>query len=183
MTNLQTLAPQMISGKGQGRLLSFLSKMQFPKNAIEIGTFTGYSALCLAEGLVENGILHTFEIDSSYDPIIDYARSEVELSKKIIFHKGNVIELIDQIKDSFDLAFVDAAKKDYLLYLQMLEPRMKKGALLISDNVLWSGKVLDENKDQETEILDQYNKYLQKSEKWEVLILPLRDGISIAKRI
>ncbi|MEO6191128.1 MAG: class I SAM-dependent methyltransferase [Saprospiraceae bacterium] len=183
ITNLETLAPQMLSGVLQGRLLSTLSKLHKPKCILEIGTFTGYSALCLAEGLIENGILHTIEVDDKYDKIIDFIKSEVPLAKKIVFHKADAIPYIPTLDLSIDLAFIDASKKDYLKYLKIIEPYMNKGSLLISDNVLYYGKVIDKIKDQDTTILNQYNKYLKVSPNWDTMILPFRDGISIAQKL
>ncbi len=183
LTNLQTTAPQMLSGTIQGRLLSLLSKLHTPQCALEIGTFTGYSALCIAEGLSGNGILHTIDIDDQYDSIIDYIKSHIPLASKIIFHKGDAKTIIPQLNQFYDFIFIDATKKEYPEYLKIVEPYVQKGALLISDNVLYSGKVLDENKDLESRVLDSYNKYLLQSDQWEVMILPFRDGISIAQKV
>lgn len=179
-THWSTLAPQMLSGRLQGRLLSLLSRIKGPGTIVEIGTFTGYSALCLAEGLVDEGTLHTFEVSDQYDEIIANLKEKVGLTKKIVFHKEDALQYLSTCRLSIDLAFVDGSKKQYPEYLRALTPLMKKGAMLISDNVLWYGKVLDTEKDADTGILDGYNKSLTESDEWDVVMLPIRDGISIA---
>ena len=179
-THLSTLSPQMMSSSSQGRLLSLLSKLKKPKCILELGTFTGYSALCLAEGLDEDGLLHTFEVVDTYDHIIEFVKKEIPLASKIIFHKQDALEGISNLDLEFDLVFIDAAKKQYPEYLALVSPLMKKGALLIADNVLWYGKVLDENKDQETTVLDHFNSLVSESGDWDAFILPLRDGLTLA---
>lgn len=179
-THLSTLSPQMMSSSSQGRLLSLLSKLKKPKCILELGTFTGYSALCLAEGLDEDGLLHTFEVVDTYDHIIEFVKKEIPLASKIIFHKQDALEGISNLDLEFDIVFIDAAKKQYPEYLALVSPLMKKGALLIADNVLWYGKVLDENKDQETTVLDHFNSLVSESGDWDAFILPLRDGLTLA---
>lgn len=179
-THLSTLSPQMMSSSSQGRLLSLLSKLKKPKCILELGTFTGYSALCLAEGLEEDGLLHTFEVVDTYDHIIEFVKKEIPLASKIIFHKQEALEGISNLDLEFDLVFIDAAKKQYPEYLALVSPFMKKGALLIADNVLWYGKVLDEKKDQETAVLDHFNTLVSESGDWDAFILPLRDGLTLA---
>ncbi|MFZ1515058.1 MAG: class I SAM-dependent methyltransferase [Saprospiraceae bacterium] len=179
-THLSTLSPQMMSSSSQGRLLSLLSKLKRPKYILELGTFTGYSALCLAEGLAEDGLLHTFEVVDTYDHIIEFVKKEIPLASKIIFHKQDALEGISNLDLEFDLVFIDAAKKQYPEYLALVSPLMKKGALLIADNVLWYGKVLDEKKDQETAVLDHFNTLVSESGDWDAFILPLRDGLTLA---
>ncbi|MBK7800406.1 MAG: class I SAM-dependent methyltransferase [Saprospiraceae bacterium] len=179
-THLSTLSPQMMSSSSQGRLLSLLSKLKKPKCILELGTFTGYSALCLAEGLEEDGLLHTFEVVDTYDHIIEFVKKEIPLASKIIFHKQDALEGISNLDLEFDLVFIDAAKKQYPEYLALVSPLMKKGALLIADNVLWYGKVLDEKKDQETAVLDHFNTLVSESGDWDAFILPLRDGLTLA---
>lgn len=179
-THLHTLAPQMISGPLQGRLLSLISKLKSPQRILEIGTFTGYSALCLAEGLASDGMLDTIEIDSTYDHFIDDIKHNIPLSKQILFHKGNALDIIPTLKYHWDLVFIDGAKKDYLNYLKIVEKEMLPGSILISDNILWYGKVLNSVKDRETQVLHDYNAYLASSPGWMNVILPIRDGISIS---
>ncbi len=179
-THLNTMAPQMLSGSLQGRFLSMISRLKQPHLIVEIGTFTGYSALCLAEGLAENGRLYTFEVENTYDEIIQGLQQDVEHCAKIEFIKKSALEYLPHTGWSVDLAFVDGSKKEYLDYLRVLENMMPTGAVLLSDNVLWYGKVAEEIKDHDTSIIDQYNQYLRDSAKWDVVILPIRDGISVA---
>lgn len=179
-TYLQTIAPQMISGRMQGRFLSMISKLKRAQFILEIGTFTGYSALCLAEGLSENGQLHTIEISNDFDHIREQYAMRSPIAKKIVWHKGDAGEIIPQLDHSWDLVFLDAAKNKYLEYLDLLETKMQTGSILIADNVLWYGKVLEEKKDEETAILDQFSKRLRNSTNWETQMYPLRDGISIS---
>ncbi len=181
-TYLQTVAPQMISGKTQGRLLSLIAQLKRPKRILEIGSFTGYSALCLAEGLEENGVLHSIEASRDYDHIrIKYASAHPAYSK-IKWHLGDALDIIPQLDGDWDLVFLDAAKSKYLEFLGILEPRMAFAGILIADNVLWYGKVLDETKDEETRVLDAFNKAIYESKNWQTLLLPIRDGISISMK-
>ncbi|NOT38831.1 MAG: O-methyltransferase [Saprospiraceae bacterium] len=180
MTFEKCLTPQMLSGSIQGRILSFISKISKPKLVLEIGTFTGYSALCLAEGLAPDGKLHTIEITENYNDFISYIKKNTPFKSQIDFHIGNAKSLIPTLSGNFDLVFLDAAKKDYLEYLHILENRMIAGGILLTDNVLWSGKVIDDNRDEETQVLRSFNEYLKSSPCWDVFILPFRDGISIA---
>lgn len=182
MTYEKCISPQMLSGSIQGRFLAFISQIKKPSLALEIGTFTGYSALCIAEGVAENGVLHTIEISDIYQEFISFAKLQTHLCSKIKFHTGNAKTIIPQINGNFDYVFLDAGKKDYLEFLQLIEGRMNSGSLLITDNVLWSGKVLDEDKDEDTRILHAFNQYLVNSNIWDVWILPIRDGISIATK-
>jgi len=179
-TYLQTIAPQMISGRMQGRLLSMISRLKQPRYILEIGTFTGYSALCLAEGLQEHGELHTLEISNDFDHIREQFAMPSIFAKKIIWHKGDASEIIPNLNYSWDIVFLDAAKNKYLEYLELLENKMQAGSILIADNVLWYGKVLEEKKDEETAVLDQFSKRLRSSTNWETQMFPLRDGISIS---
>ncbi|MCC6816120.1 MAG: O-methyltransferase [Saprospiraceae bacterium] len=176
------LAPQMLSGSIQGRLLSLISKLIKPNLSLEIGTFTGYSALCIAEGLVKDGVLHTIEVSHEYLDFANYIKDNVPNADQIHFHIGDAFEVIPTISGCFDLVFLDAGKKDYLRFVKMLEPRMLTGSILICDNVLWSGKVLETLNDSDTKALQELNLYLYKSTEWEVVILPMRDGISLAIR-
>ncbi|MBK9720733.1 MAG: O-methyltransferase [Saprospiraceae bacterium] len=182
-TYLQTIAPQMVSGKMQGRFLSLISRLKQPKYILEIGTFTGYSALCLAEGLSSDGQLHTIEIVDTYDHLIQAYASKSKVYPKIKWYKGDALELIPTFNIAYDLVFLDAAKNKYLELLTMLEAKMKPGSILIADNVLWYGKVIQTQKDEETKILDLFNRTLAASKKWNTQILPLRDGLSISIRV
>lgn len=179
-TYLQTIAPQMISGRMQGRFLSLISKLKQPRFILEIGTFTGYSALCLAEGLRKDGELHTIEISNDFEHIREEYAMQSSVVDKIKWHIGDALDLIPRLNFQWDLVFLDAAKNQYLNYLDLLERKMTSGSILIADNVLWYGKVLEEKKDEETAILDQFNKRLKTSSNWETQMFPLRDGISIS---
>lgn len=179
-THLQTIAPQMISGKLQGRLLSFISKMINPEFILDIGTFTGYSAICLAEGLSEHGKLYSIDISTDYDHIRELVLSESTPNPKIHWLKGNALHLIPKLEIVWDLVFLDASKNNYLNFLDLLESRIRPGGILIADNVLWYGKVLQDQKDEETAVLHQFNQRLKSSMSWTSLLLPVRDGLSIS---
>lgn len=182
-THRTTLAPQMMSGHLQGRLLSMLSRLRRPRCIVEIGTFTGYSAVCLLEGLSSDGILHTIDIDNQYQPFYDYIGEHVPQSHRIKFHSGDAIEIIPHLQGPFDLVFIDGAKKDYLRYFDIIRERCSPGCLLITDNVLWSGKVIDSQADKDTSILKEYNEMLLQHKDWNVTIIPFRDGISLAIKV
>lgn len=177
------IAPRMLSGHFQGRVLSMLSKLIQPKNILEIGTYTGYSALCLAEGMQENGELHTIDIN---EELVDFQRKYFDASlygNQIYQHLGNALEIIPTLDKTFDLVFIDADKSNYPNYLELILPKLNKGAVILSDNVLWSGKVVEKVKDDDvdTQALLQYNKLLNEHPKLETVILPIRDGLSISR--
>lgn len=179
------IAPRMLSGHLQGRVLSMFSKLIQPKSILEIGTYTGYSALCLAEGMQENGELHTIDIN---EELFDFQRKyfdESPFGKQIFQHLGNALEIIPKLNKTFDLVFIDADKSNYPNYLEIILPKLKKGAVILSDNVLWSGKVVEELKedDEETKALIQYNKLLNEHPNLETVLLPIRDGLTISRFI
>ncbi len=179
------IAPRMLSGHFQGRVLSILSKLIKPKNILEIGTYTGYSALCLAEGMQENGELHTIDIN---EELVDFQRKYFDASiygKQIFQHLGNALEIIPSLDKTFDLVFIDADKSNYPNYFDLILPKLNKGAVILSDNVLWSGKVVEKVKDDDidTMALLQYNKLLNEHPMLETVILPIRDGLSISRVI
>ncbi len=179
------IAPRMLSGHFQGRVLSILSKLIKPKNILEIGTYTGYSALCLAEGMQENGELHTIDIN---EELVDFQRKYFDASiygKQIFQHLGNALEIIPSLDKTFDLVFIDADKSNYPNYFDLILPKLNKGAVILSDNVLWSGKVVEKVKDDDidTKALLQYNKLLNEHPMLETVILPIRDGLSISRVI
>jgi caffeoyl-CoA O-methyltransferase len=183
-TNLKVLQPRMISGPHQGRLLSIISKIINPKKILEIGTFTGYSTLCLAEGLNEDGKIHTVDIN---EELYSFQRKYFKKSlfnDNIIQHLGNALEIIPKLDKDFDLIFLDADKINYPKYLDILISRLKKGGVLLSDNVLWDGKVLTEicDKDKSTKGIVEYNKLLNNRTDMETVILPIRDGLSISRK-
>ena len=177
------IAPRMLSGHFQGRVLSMISKLIQPKNILEIGTYTGYSALCLAEGMHKEGELHTIDIN---EELFDFQRKYFDASQygeQIIQHLGNAINIIPKLDKTFDLVFIDADKSNYPKYLEIILPKLTKGSVILSDNVLWSGKVVEELKkdDIDTKALLHYNKLLNEHPKLETVLLPIRDGLSISR--
>ncbi len=176
------LQPRMLSGHFQGRILSFLSKLIRPKKILELGTFTGYSALCLAEGLDKDGELHT--IDKN-EELVSFQRRYFNRSihgSKIHQHTGCALEIIKKLNYEFDLIFIDADKSNYVNYFNLLANKIKRGGVLISDNVLWSGKVIEplENSDLSTKVLIEYNKLLKEDPRFETILLPIRDGLTLS---
>lgn len=181
----KVLAPRILSGHLQGRILSMISKLIQPKYILEIGTFTGYSALCMAEGLQENGFLHTIDIN---EELVDFQRKYFDASpygNQIIQHLGSAIDIIPTLDITFDLVFIDADKQNYPNYLDLVIPKLKSGSVILSDNVLWSGKVVEEVKknDTQTQILMEYNKRINEHPKLETVLLPIRDGLTVSRMI
>ncbi len=179
------LAPRMLSGHLQGRLLSTISKMIRPKVILEIGTYTGYSTLCLAEGLAENGVIHTLD---NNEELVDFQRKyfkKAGFDKKIIQHTGEALEMIPQINKNYDLVFIDADKNNYSLYFDQIINSVNTGGIILSDNVLWGGKVVKTPlvNDRDTQSIIAYNTKLTNDKRVETLLLPLRDGFSIARKI
>ena len=183
-TNLKVLQPRMISGTYQGRLLSLISKIINPKKILEIGTFTGYSTLCLAEGLDENGEIHTVDINEELFDLQRKYFKKSSFNNNITQHLGNALDIIPKLDRDFDLIFLDADKINYPKYLDILIVRLKKGGVLLSDNVLWDGKVLNEisQKDKSTKAIVKYNKLLNNRSDMDSVILPIRDGITISRK-
>lgn len=182
-TNQKVLQPRMLSGHYQGRVLSLLSKMKNPKTILEIGTYTGYSALCLAEGLTEDGTLHTIDIN---EELYDFQKKYFETSAykyQINQYLGDALDIIPKIEDKFDLVFIDADKPNYPAYFEIIIDKMNKGGIILSDNVLWSGKVIESLKedDESTKALLEYNQLLATDERVETVILPIRDGLTLSR--
>ena len=181
-TNLKILQPRMLSGSFQGRFLSFLSKISKPKSVIEIGTYTGYSALCIAEGLDPNGVIHTIDNNEELTYIQNKYFEKSNYRSNIKQYTDDAIKILPKLNITFDFAFIDADKINYINYFEIIIKKMKKGGLIVSDNVLWSGKVLEENsQDEETEMLKKFNSMLKKDKRITNLIVPLRDGLSISQ--
>jgi len=181
----KVLAPRMLSGHLQGRVLSMLSKLIKPRFILEIGTYTGYSALCLAEGMAADGALHTIDIN---EELHDFQRKYFNQSpwgSQITQHTGNALEIIPGLKQKFDLVFIDADKRNYPNYLELLLPKLPKGAVILSDNVLWSGKVVEKvaKDDLDTQALLEYNQLLNEHPRLETVLLPIRDGLTISRVI
>tara|TARA_Y100000590_G_scaffold301681_1_gene340107 strand:+ start:346 stop:984 length:639 start_codon:yes stop_codon:yes gene_type:complete len=183
-TYQKILQPRMLSGHPQGRILSILSKLIRPKRILEIGTYTGYGTICLAEGLTDDGKIIT--IDKN-EEIIDFQNKYFEKSgyrEKIIQLNGEALDIIETLSDKFDIVFLDADKENYIEYYKSISKKLVKGGILISDNVLWSGKVLEEkSNDLETNILKRFNRLLKNDKKFETIIIPIRDGVSISRLI
>ncbi|MBT5699436.1 MAG: O-methyltransferase [Flavobacteriales bacterium] len=177
------MIPRMLSGHLQGRVLSMISKMIHPTNIIEVGTYTGYSALCMAEGLKENGKIHTLDINEEYTSVAKKYFDKSEYKENIIQHIGNAVEVIPQLNDKFQLAFLDADKENYSNYFDLIINKMDIGGYIIADNVLWSGKVTEENKDEETMALHNYNKKVLSDKRVETVLLPVRDGLNISRKL
>ena len=177
------LNPRMISGHMQGRILAMFSKMINPKAIIEIGTYTGYSALCLSEGLKKDGVLHTLDINEEHASIAKRYFDSSKYKKNIIQHIGNALNIIPKLKCNFQLAFIDADKENYSKYFDLLINKIDINGYIIADNVLWSGKVTDKEKDTETKALDSYNKKLIADDRIETILLPIRDGLMISRKI
>ena len=182
-TYQKILLPRMLSGHFQGRVLSMLSKLIRPKNILEIGTYTGYSALCLCEGMQENGQLHTIDIK---EELVDFQRKHFDKSvwgHQIVQHLGEGIGIIPTIDLTFDLGFIDADKENYLNYFELIVPKMNKGGIILSDNVLWSGKVVEplQKNDLSTKVLLEYNKLLANDPRVETVLLPIRDGLTVSR--
>ena len=175
--------PQMLSGHLQGRFLSMISRMIRPKTILEIGTYTGYSAICLAEGLAEGGILHTIDVNEALKEMTMRYFEQAQVQQKIQYHIGDAREVIPNIEGNFDLVFIDADKAGYPVYYDMVIDRLSPGGWIVADNVLWSGRVAEEEKDKRTRILDDFNKKVQTDERVENILVPIRDGLMIAQKI
>ena len=184
-TNQKMLQPRMLSGHYQGRVLSMLSKMINPEFVLEIGTYTGYSALCLAEGMKKNGQLHTIDINEELADFQKKYFDSSDYSKNIIQHIGDATEIIPKLDLQFDLVFIDADKPNYPNYFELIIDKMKPGSILLSDNVLWSGKVIEKVKadDESTKALLEYNRLLNEDHRLETVLLPIRDGLTISRKI
>jgi predicted O-methyltransferase YrrM len=184
-TYQKVLLPRMLSGHFQGRVLSMLSKLIRPFNILEIGTYTGYSALSLCEGMQENGVLHTIDIK---EELVDFQRKYFDKSpwgNQIVQHLGEAITIIPTLDLKFDLVFIDADKDNYINYFELIVPMMNKGGIILSDNVLWSGKVLEplKPKDLTTKIILDYNQLLKNDPRVETVLLPIRDGLTVSRVI
>jgi|TARA_B110000438_G_scaffold301970_1_gene358283 predicted O-methyltransferase YrrM len=184
-TNQKILHPRMLSSTIQGRFLSFISKLIMPKNILEIGTYTGYGTLCLSEGLQKNGKIHTIEINEELKDFQNHFFRQSDFENQINQHVGNAMNIIEQINEEFDIVFLDADKSNYLNYMNLILPRLKKGGVLISDNVLWSGKVLQkpEKNDLDTRALQKFNITLKNHSELETVLLPIRDGLSLSRKL
>ncbi len=181
-THVEILAPQMASGHVQGRFLKFLVKMIRPKRILEIGTFTGYSAICMSEGLDADGKIYTFEVE---DELEDFTRKWIDGSEhgsKIVFTIGNALEIVPMLGEKFDMVFIDGNKREYIEYYEMALKHLSPGGWILADNTLWDGHVIEpDRKDAQTNGVRAFNDFVRNDDRVEVVILPLRDGLTIVR--
>ena len=181
-TQTDVLMPQMLSGKVQGQFLKFISQMLQPDCVLEIGTYTGYSAICLAEGLTENGKLFTIDINEELAAIVKEHVEKAGLQNKIIQMVGDATKEINKLNETFDLVFIDADKQNYSLYYDLVIDKVRSGGFILADNVLWSGKIIDEKKDKDTQKLAEFNDKIQQDNRVENVIVSIRDGIMMIRK-
>jgi len=184
-THAKIMMPRMLSGHMQGNLLSIFSTMIQPKQILEIGTYTGYSAICLAKGLQQGGKLHTIDINEELEPIVRSVFNEAGLNDKINYYVGNALQIIPTLNQTFDLVFIDADKKNYATYYDLIFDKVNIGGYIIADNVLWSGKILDtfEKMDADTKAIDVFNKKIHNDTRIEHTLLPIRDGLMVVRKV
>jgi len=181
-THLKASSPRMLSGHLQGRLLAMLSSLFNPRRILEIGTYTGYSALCLAEGLTPDGLLISIDPNEETNAFASEFISRSPLASKIDIRTGKAQDIIPELNEEFDLIFIDADKKNYSLYFDLVAGKVRKGGLIIADNVLWSGKVLEKIDDADTKALVEFNKKVADDGRFGTVMLPVRDGLSLIRR-
>ncbi len=184
-THLKVLIPRMLSGHIQGRILSMFSHMLKPKNVLEIGTYTGYSAICFAEGMQPNGKLVTIDINNELETMATSYFEKSGYGNQIEMRIGNAIDIIPTLDMKFDLVFIDADKHNYSNYYDLVIDKVNQGGFIIADNVLWSGKVLTDevNTDTDTKALDEYNKKINSDPRVENMLMPVRDGLMVARKL
>lgn len=182
-TYQKILQPRMLSGHFQGRVLSMLSKILNPKHILEIGTYTGYATLCLAEGLQDTGTIDTIDINEELEDIQQKYFNKSTFKNQIFQHVGNALDIIPTLNKKFDLVFIDADKENYINYWNLIMPMMNKGGIILSDNVLWSGKVLEsiQPNDKSTPVLIEFNKIVNEDARVETVLLPIRDGLTVSR--
>lgn len=181
-TNLKVLMPRMLSGHYQGRVLSMLSKMISPDRILEIGTFTGYATICLAEGLTEKGVIYTLDINEELEEMVRRSFAQSPDAAKIKYILGDATRTLHDLQETFDLVFIDADKKNNGTYYDLIFDRVRPGGLIIVDNVLWSGKVLHANPDKDTKNITTFNDKIAADNRVEKMILPVRDGLFIIRK-
>lgn len=182
-TNLYTLKPRMLSGHLQGRMLKMFCCMMSARRILEIGTFTGYSALCMAEALPENGELHTIEINDEMEEFLDRVFSGSEAGSKVRLHIGDAESIIPTLDGLFDVVFMDGNKRHYVQYYEAVMPKLRKGGLIIADNTLWDGHVLEVSKDAQTVGIQRFNDLVAGDVRVEKVIVPVRDGMTLIRKI
>lgn len=182
-THLKVLLPRMLSGHYQGRVLSLLSKMNSPKRILEVGTYTGYATLCLAEGLTADGIIYTLDINAELEDMVRGNFAKSPLNDQIKYIIGDAQESLKSLKEeTFDLVFIDADKKNNGTYYDLVFDQLRPGGIIIVDNVLWSGKILSNAQDQDTKNISSFNDRVAADQRVEKLILPVRDGLLIIRK-
>ncbi|MFI5134730.1 MAG: O-methyltransferase [Chitinophagales bacterium] len=174
--------PQMLSGHVQGRFLSIISKILQPKNILEIGTFTGYSAICLSEGLQDGGTVFTLDVNAELEMMVRSFIEKAGATKKIKYLLGNAVDLIPKLDVVFDLVFIDADKENYSRYYDLVFGKVRSGGLILADNVLWSGKVVEENQDEETKALVAFSDKVQRDDRVENVLVSIRDGVMLIRK-
>ena len=182
-THLRTLKPRMLSGHLQGRMLKMFCSMMSAKRILEIGTFTGYSALCMAEALPEDGELHTLEINDEMEEFLDEVFEKSGMAEKIHLHIGDASQIIPQLEGLFDVVFMDGNKRHYSEYFDVVFPKLRLGGLLIADNTLWDGHVLEDSKDAQTVGIQKFNDKVYSDDRVERVIVPVRDGMTLIRKI
>lgn len=182
-THLEVMRPQMLSGYLQGQFLAFFSRMKQPKRILEIGTYTAYSAICLAQGLAENGILHTIDVNKELEAIATQFIQEAGLAEKVIQHQGDAMKIVPSLDENWDLIFLDADKINYSNYYDLLVPKLKPGAIIIADNVLWHGKVAEGSREKRASALALFNQKVMDDSRVNNVLLPLRDGLMLIEVI
>ncbi|MEE4177030.1 MAG: O-methyltransferase [Bacteroides sp.] len=183
-TQAKVLKPRMLSGHLQGKLLEMISLIHRPRRVLEVGTYTGYSAICLAQGLTSDGLLHTIDHNPELEDFARHFFTEAGLEHKIIQHIGEALDMIARINETFDLVFIDADKENYVTYFEMVIDRMPSGGLILADNVLWDGKVLNEPapNDPETQGIIRFNQHIRDRQGVQKILLPFRDGLSLIRK-
>lgn len=181
-TNLKIMMPRMLSGHLQGKFLSMISHMIKPKLILEIGTYTGYSALCMAEGLTENGKIITLDINEEIESFVRNYFSKSNLNSKIDYRIGNALEVIPQLNEKFDLVFIDADKINYLNYYKLIIDKVNAGGFIVADNVLWSGRILESKKDKDTQAICEFNDFVMNDTRVEKVMAPIRDGLYLIRK-
>ncbi len=182
-THAKVMMPRMLSGHVQGRFLSMVSKFMQPKTILEIGTFTGYSAICLAEGLAPEGKLITIDVNEELETRVRNYFMQAGITSKVDYRIGDAAKIIPMLNQKFDLVFIDADKENYGLYYDLVFEKVNPGGAILADNVLWSGKVTQSKVDKDTRALMEFNKKIQADDRVENLLLPLRDGIMMIRKI
>ncbi len=181
-THAKVDLPQMLSGHLQGRFLSFVSRMLHPRTVIDIGTYTGYTAICMSEGLADGGVVHTIDINIELAPMVDRYLRKAGVHDRVHQHLAPASEVLPSIEGPIDMVFIDADKQNYSKYFNMVIDRLRPGGIIIADNVLWSGRVLEKDQDDETRGLADYARKVKEDTRVENLLLPLRDGLLVSRK-